>query len=85
MVPVKEELKNIIREQVPHAVVTDEKSFERPFQELGVDSLDVMTVFLSVQEKFGLEEIPDADIERLKTPSLLAEYIETKLKEKGSS
>ena len=41
---------------------------------LGADSLDMMTILLDIQDRTGVE-IPDEDVERLKTPEAILEYV----------
>lgn len=43
-------------------------------KEFGADSLDMMTVLLNVQEKYGIE-IPDDKIEDLSTIQKIADFI----------
>ena len=42
---------------------------------LGADSLDMMTVLLDVQDRTGVE-IPDEDVDGLRSPRLIAEYVD---------
>lgn len=55
--------------------VADEKSFT---DDLGVDSLSMMEVVMAAQEKFSVE-IPDSDVEQLKTVGDAVAYIEKRL------
>ena len=48
------------------------------FDDVGLDSLDTMDLTLALEEKFSLE-IPDADLERLRTVQDAVDLIETKL------
>lgn len=41
---------------------------------LGADSLDMMTVLLDVQDRTGVE-IPDEDVDGLRTPRSIVEYV----------
>ena len=43
-------------------------------EDLGVDSLDVVEMFMEVQDEFGVE-IPDEDVDSIKTLGDMAEYI----------
>lgn len=45
--------------------------------DLGADSLDVVDMVMSMEEEFDVE-IPDEDIENLKTVGDLVHYIESK-------
>ncbi len=49
--------------------------------ELGIDSMDLTTVVLVLQDEYGIT-IDEDDYPKLKNVSLIAEYIEEKLKEK---
>lgn len=51
--------------------VTDEKAFG---DDLGVDSLSMMEVVMAAQDKFGIE-IPDSDVEQLKTVGDAVNYV----------
>jgi acyl carrier protein len=44
----------------------------------GIDSLGMFSIILALQEKYGIE-IPDADIDMLKTINELMGYIEKRL------
>ena len=55
--------------------VQDDKSFT---DDLGVDSLSMMEVVMAAQEKFDVE-IPDEDVEQLKTVGDAVKYISGKL------
>ncbi|MBN1531144.1 MAG: phosphopantetheine-binding protein [Spirochaetes bacterium] len=48
--------------------------------ELGIDSMDLTTVVLVLQDEYGIT-IDEDDYPRLSTLRLIAEYIEGKLKE----
>lgn len=43
--------------------------------DLGADSLDVVDLVMSLEEEFGLE-IPDEDVEKIKTVGDIVKYIE---------
>jgi acyl carrier protein len=47
-------------------------------KELGVDSLEVMNVFLNIAEKYEIE-IPDEEIDRLDTIDMIADYLKRRL------
>jgi acyl carrier protein len=49
--------------------------------EMGIDSMDLTTVVLVLQDEYGIS-IDEDDYPKLKTVRLIAEYIEEKLKEK---
>lgn len=43
-------------------------------RDLGADSLDLMTILLSVQEKAGIE-IPDAEVDNLVSVDAICSYV----------
>ncbi len=45
-----------------------------PFKEAGIDSLEMMNVFLGIEEKFEIQ-IPDDDIAQLDTISNIVTYL----------
>lgn len=46
--------------------------------DLGADSLDVVEILMSIEDEFEVE-IPDSEIENIRTIGELAEYIETNM------
>ena len=46
--------------------------------DLGADSLDVVEILMSIEDEFGVE-IPDSEIENIRTIGELAEYIEANM------
>lgn len=49
-----------------------------PLREQGIDSLDVVNVYLLLEEKFDIK-IPDEDLEKVQTIDAIIEYINKKL------
>lgn len=45
-----------------------------PFKQAGIDSLEMMNVFLGVEEKYGIQ-IPDEDIAELNTIENIVSYL----------
>ena len=45
-------------------------------EDLGADSLDVVELLMAIEDEFGLE-IPDEEIENIKTVDDLVKYIES--------
>ena len=69
-----EELKELIVEElnIAEANVTPEASFK---EDLGVDSVDLFELVMSLEDKFGVE-IPSEDLENLLTVDDVVKYIE---------
>lgn len=56
----------------------DEIKLESDFQDdLGVDSLDIFEIVMEIEDEFDLE-IPNEDIENVKTVENLVKYIDSK-------
>jgi acyl carrier protein len=66
----------IVKEmELDPAEVTPEKEF---IEDLGLDSLDVMTLAMEMEEVFGIE-IPDEDVEGIKTVQDVFNYLHKRL------
>ena len=76
---VFDKIKDIIVEQldVEEDAVTMEASIT---DDLGADSLDVVDVVMSIEESFDVE-IPDEEVENIKTVGDIVKYIENKVEE----
>lgn len=76
---VFDKIKDIIVEQldVEEDAVTMEASIT---DDLGADSLDVVDLVMSIEESFDVE-IPDEEVENIKTVGDIAKYIENKVEE----
>jgi acyl carrier protein len=74
---VFEKVRSIIKEQlgVDEEKVTLEASI---IDDLGADSLDVVDLVMSLEEEFDVE-IPDEDVEGMKTVGDIVKYIEAKI------
>ena len=75
---VFDKIKDIIVEQldVEEDAVTMEASIT---EDLGADSLDVVDLVMSIEESFDVE-IPDEEVENIKTVDQLVKYIEANMK-----
>ena len=74
---VFEKIKEILAEQLDvdaEEMATDTKIAD----DLGADSLDVVELLMAIEEEFGVE-IPDEEIENLKTIGDVAEYIQNNM------
>lgn len=76
---VFDKIKDIIVEQldVEEDAVTMEASIT---EDLGADSLDVVDLVMSIEESFDVE-IPDEEVEKIKTVGDIVKYIENKVEE----
>lgn len=76
---VFDKIKDIIVEQldVEEDAVTMEASIT---DDLGADSLDVVDLIMSIEESFDVE-IPDEEVENIKTVGNIVKYIENKVEE----
>ena len=76
---VFDKIKDIIVEQldVEEDAVTMEASIT---DDLGADSLDVGDLVMSIEESFDVE-IPDEEVENIKTVGDIVKYIENKVEE----
>lgn len=76
---VFDKIKDIIVEQldVEEDAVTMETSIA---EDLGADSLDVVDLVMSIEESFDVE-IPDEEVENIKTVGDIVKYIENKVEE----
>lgn len=71
---VLEKVKAILAEQFD--VEEDKVTTDTDLQEdLGADSLDVVDLLMSIEDEFGVE-VPDDEIENIKTVGSLVSYIE---------
>ena len=71
---VLEKVKAILAEQFD--VEEDKVTADTDLQEdLGADSLDVVELLMSIEDEFGVE-VPDDEIENIKTVGSLVSYIE---------
>lgn len=76
---VFDKIKDIIVEQldVEEDAVTMEASIT---EDLAADSLDVVDLVMSIEESFDVE-IPDEEVENIKTVGDIVKYIENKVEE----
>jgi acyl carrier protein len=72
-----EEIKEIIKEEVKERVDIDALDADASLDGAGIDSLDMSSVFMNIEDKYGIK-IPDADIEKLKTVNDIVSYVNDK-------
>jgi acyl carrier protein len=70
----KEEILAIV-ENVGVSVDISTIKVDVPFKQAGIDSLEMMNVFLGIEEKFGIQ-IPDEDIADLNTIENIVSYLQ---------
>ncbi len=71
---IVDKIKSILAEQLD--VDAEELTLETDIaRDLNADSLDVVEILMSLEDEFSVE-IPDEEIENIKTIGDLAEYIE---------
>lgn len=73
---VFEQLQQIIADQtgIEIAEITEDKDI---IKDLGCDSLDIVEMLMTVEEKYGFE-VDDSDVEGLSTIGDVVKYIEQK-------
>ncbi len=71
---VLEKVKSILAEQfdVEEDTITEDTNLQ---DDLGADSLDVVDLLMSIEDEFEIE-VPDEDVENIKTVGELVSYIE---------
>ena len=74
---VLEKIKKILSEQfdVDENDINQDTKIE---EDLGADSLDVVDLLMSIEDEFEIE-IPDEDIENIKTVGEIEKYISAKI------
>jgi len=72
-----ENIKEVIVEAEVLGDVSEMKS-DVALAEQGIDSLDVVNVYLLLEEKFDVQ-IPDEDLDQVRTIDAIVEYINSKL------
>lgn len=70
----KEEILAIV-ENVGVSVDVSTIKVDVPFKQAGIDSLEMMNVFLGIEEKFGIQ-ISDEDIADLNTITNIVSYLQ---------
>lgn len=78
MSDIKQKITEIVLRVSSEASLNDDDDYDRSLSEIGVDSLDVMSVLLEIQEDLGIS-IPDEDVDNLSTVNLIINYVNDKL------
>jgi len=76
MVAVFEKIKGIVVDQL--GAEADEVTMKTSFEDLDMDSLDIVELIMALEEEFGLE-ISDEEAEKLTTVGAAVEYIKEKV------
>lgn len=72
-----ENVKEVIAEAEVLSDVSEMKN-DIPLSEQGIDSLDVVNVYLLLEEKFDVK-IPDEDLSKVLTINAIVDYVNSKL------
>lgn len=75
MMEIKSKMVKIVKDANKTVVIQNDEDFDRPLGEIGLDSLDFMSILFSVQDQFNIN-IPDEDIDGLNTLNKLIRYID---------
>ena len=70
-----------VKEVIAEAEVlgdAEEMKNDIPLSDQGIDSLDVVNVYLLLEEKFDVK-IPDEDLDKVQTIDAIIEYVNNKL------
>jgi len=78
MTPLQQKLTQITIDVHNSATIRDSADLDRKFSEIGIDSLDAMSVMLEVMERFNIQ-IPNDDVTKLTTLNELAGFVEAEL------
>lgn len=74
---IKSEILKMAKDANQSAVIECDDDFDRPLSEIGLDSLDLMSILFSVQEKYNID-IPEEDMDGLTTLNEIVRYIDKK-------
>ena len=72
---LRDKVVSIIEKVVAGLKFDKEDEFEQTFEKLGIDSLDTMSIFLEIQEKFEVDEIPEDKSAELDTVIKIVDYL----------
>lgn len=73
----KQIIKELILIQNPSVDLSNEADFSSSFAELGLDSIDVMTIVLKIKRELGID-INDEQLSKMSTVSELIEFLDNK-------
>ena len=78
MEQIKIELTELLQDTVATISIIDERDYDRPLKELGVDSLDMMSILLEIFDRYKVD-ILDEEAEKLTTLNLIVAHINREL------
>ena len=74
-IEIAEKVKELIVKQL--AVAPDQVTDDARFvEDLNADSLDIVELIMTMEDEFGLSEIPENELKELTTVGKLADYVE---------
>jgi acyl carrier protein len=82
MEQIKRELTELLHDTVATVSITDERDYDRPLKDLGVDSLDMMAILLEIFDRYKVD-ILDEEAEKLTTLNLIVEHINMELEKRN--
>ena len=62
-------------------IPSDEIHENSTFQELGLESIDIPTLMVQIENEFQLEEIDDEDMQDMRTVRCIVDYLEVMLRD----
>jgi acyl carrier protein len=78
---IKSELTKLVQDTVATIPITDERDYDRPLKELGIDSLDMMSILLEIFDRYNVD-ITDEEAEELTTLNLIVAHINRELEKR---
>jgi acyl carrier protein len=82
MTPLQATLVQVTLDVNPRATVKDAEDLDRKLADIGIDSLEAMSIMLAVMERFDIK-IPDSEVDSLTTLNRLAGFVERELARLG--
>ena len=79
----QEDVLNVLREMNLPGVYVDFLDVDQPFMTQGIDSLDTLSIFTQVEEKYGIH-IPDEDFTKLDSVSDVVAYLNSHFAERAA-
>ncbi len=75
-------IEQIVKESVSQFLVAGDTHYDEndTFENLGADDLDVVEMFMEIEEALGVDEIPDDDAKFITTPAELTAWLKARIK-----